>query len=224
MARMTIRKPRQRIGSKDDDTGPGGRDRLIAAALRLAAKTRSLHSLGVRELGREAGLNANTFYRHFADLDELAMAVIEQFSLSLRAPLRELRRSITGRDENARRTVELVFDFARANPDAFLVGVRELYGASKKVREALRSLIAEAADDMTEDLIAMRMVSGLDEKLLREVAEVVVVQTFHATLDYLEHPQRRADILRRVVQLIDLLFLGAMAQAAQNPQQSGKSR
>lgn len=217
MARMTTRKPRQRIGSKDDDTGPGGRERLVTAALRLAAKTRSLHSLGVRELGREAGLNANTFYRHFEDIDDLAMAVIEQFSQSLRAPLRELRRSISGADENARRTVELVFDFARANPEAFLVGVREMYGASKKVREALRAMIVEAADDMSEDLIAMRMLPGIDEKLLREIAEVVVVQTFHAALDYLEHPSRRADIIRRVVQMIELLFAGAMVQSSRKP-------
>lgn len=211
---MTTRKPRKSIGPKDDETGPGGRERLVHAALRLAAKTRSLHSLGVRELGREAGLNANTFYRHFEDIDDLAMAVIEQFSQSLRAPLRELRRSISGADENARRTVELVFDFARANPEAFLVGVREMYGASKKVREALRAMIAEAADDMSEDLLAMRMLPGIDEKLLREIAEVVVVQTFHAALDYLEHPSRRADIIRRLVQMIELLFAGAAVQSS----------
>ena len=48
----------------------GGKLKLIQAALRLITETRSLTSLGLRELAREAGLNPNTFYRHFKSLDE----------------------------------------------------------------------------------------------------------------------------------------------------------
>jgi AcrR family transcriptional regulator len=210
-------KRRNDIGPEDEAAGPTGRQKLIGAALRLAAKTRSLHSIGVRELGREAGLNPNTFYRHFRNLDELSMAVIEEFSRDLRQPLQTLRRSITSREENAVRTVELVFDFAKRNPEAFLVGVRELYGASPPVREALRGVIGQIADDLAEDMRVMQMTPGLDEKTARELAEVVVVQTFHSTLDYLEHPQRRADILRQIVQFINALFVGAMALQAGLP-------
>ena len=202
---------RKDIGPQDEASGPTGRERLLAAALRLAAKTRSLHSIGVRELGREAGLNPNTFYRHFSDLDDLSMALIDKLGHELRAPLQTLRRSLVSREENATRTVELVFDFARQQPEVFLVGVRELYGASPRVREALREAIREIAEDLAEDMRLMQMTPGLDDKTARELAEVVVVQTFHSTLDYLEHPGQRAEILRRVVQFINALFIGAMA-------------
>ena len=47
----------------------GGKLKLIQAALRLITQSRSLTSLGLRELAREAGLNPNTFYRHFKNPD-----------------------------------------------------------------------------------------------------------------------------------------------------------
>src|SRR6185312_12685944 len=62
----------------------GGRQRLIEAALRLAARKSSVSLLGLRELSREAGLNPNTFYRHFADMDELGTAIVEQLAEEMR--------------------------------------------------------------------------------------------------------------------------------------------
>lgn len=211
---MTRRKD---IGPQDEAAGPTGRQKLLTAALKLAAKKRSLHTIGVRELGREAGLNPNTFYRHFNDLDDLSMALIDELGRELRVPLQTLRRSLTSREENAMRTVELVFDFAKRQPEVFMVGVRELYGASRPVREALRKVISEVSGDLAEDMRVMQITPGLDDKTARELAEVVVVQTFHSTLDYLEHPQDRAEILRRVVQFINALFVGAMAIQAGLP-------
>lgn len=205
------------IGPQDEAAGPTGREKLLSAALKLAAKSRNLSTIGVRELGREAGLNPNTFYRHFTDLDDLSMALIDQLGKELRAPLQTLRRSLTSREENAVRTVELVFDFAKQQPEVFMVGVRELYGASRPVREALRKVIDEVAGDLAEDMRVMQITPGLDDKTARELAEVVVVQTFHSTLDYLEHPDQRAEILRRVVQFINALFVGAMAIQAGLP-------
>src|SRR5690242_10456677 len=78
---------------KQDVTVPNGKRRLIEAALRLGARGASLTSLGLRELAREAGLNHNTFYRHFRDLDELAAALTEEISSQLMAGLKEVRRN-----------------------------------------------------------------------------------------------------------------------------------
>jgi len=78
-------------------------------------------------------------------------------------------------------------------------------------------VIDEVAGDLAEDMRVMQITPGLDDKTARELAEVVVVQTFHSTLDYLEHPDQRAEILRRVVQFINALFVGAMAIQAGLP-------
>lgn len=68
-----------------------GKRRLIDAALRLAAARRSFAALGLRELAREAGLNPNTFYRHFRDMEDLAITALAEVSDELRPMLRAVR-------------------------------------------------------------------------------------------------------------------------------------
>ena len=77
-------------GGKDKpvERATSGRQKLMEAALELAATTRSLASLGLREVARHAGLNPNTFYRHFKDFDDLGVAMLDELGTELRAGLR----------------------------------------------------------------------------------------------------------------------------------------
>ncbi len=188
----------------------GGRQRLIQAALRIGASRRSLQSLGLRELAREAGLNPNTFYRHFGSLEELSQAIIDELGRDLRTNLRGIRRTVRSPVAEATpRTVEYVFDFAARNPDAFIVAVRELHGAMPGVREALQRMIADVAQEMVEDVQFLNIGPALAEATLRDISHTVVTHVFHQTLDYIEFPGRRSQILRQTVRFIDMLFVGA---------------
>ena len=61
------------------------RDDLLAAALRLIGPHRSVSTLSLREVAREAGIAPNSFYRQFRDIDELAVALIDLAGRSLRS-------------------------------------------------------------------------------------------------------------------------------------------
>jgi len=65
---MDVEVTAQPLAVEKTSEAPGKR-LLMEAALRLTSTSRSLSSLGLRELAREAGLNPNTFYRHFRDVD-----------------------------------------------------------------------------------------------------------------------------------------------------------
>jgi len=203
-----------RTKATEDLTGAapaGGRQRLIQAALRIGASRRSLQSLGLRELAREAGLNPNTFYRHFGSLEELSQAIIDELGQDLRTNLRGIRRTVRSPVAEATpRTVEYVFDFAARNPDAFIVAVRELHGAMPGLREALQRMIADVAQEMVEDVQFLNIGPQLEEATLRDISQVVVTHVFHQTLDYIEQPGRRPQIVRQTVRFIDMLFAGAM--------------
>ena len=84
---MDVEVTAQPLAVEKTSEAPGKR-LLMEAALRLTSTSRSLSSLGLRELAREAGLNPNTFYRHFRDVDDLGLAVIRDISTQLREPLR----------------------------------------------------------------------------------------------------------------------------------------
>lgn len=216
---MSLLKPKKTTRStlaERESLDAGGRERLIAAALKLAAEKRSLLALGVRELGRMAGLNPNTFYRHFKTLDELSLTIIDEFAQDLAPALRAIRLSAAPMDTMSRRTVEYVFDYARQHPEAFIVGVRELHGSSSRLQQAIRQRIRLVAAEMAEDILATNSVPGIHAEMLAELAEPVVEQVFHRTLDYLEEPKRRQELVRRTAHFIDALMTGAVALKAMN--------
>jgi AcrR family transcriptional regulator len=206
---------RTRATEESPASPAGGRQRLIAAALRLGASKRSLHMLGLRELAREAGLNPNTFYRHFTSLEELSQTIIDELGRDIRTNLRGIRRTVQSPVAEATpRTIEYVFDYALRNPDAFIVAVRELHGATPALREALQRMIGDVAEEMVEDVLFLKIAPGLEVETLREISQVVVHQVFHQTLDYIEQPARRAQIMRQTVRFIDMLFAGALVMQA----------
>jgi TetR/AcrR family transcriptional regulator, fatty acid biosynthesis regulator len=215
--------------SKSDIRGVlGGRQRLMDAALELAATTRSLASLGLREVARQAGLNPNTFYRHFRDFDELGVAMLDELGVHLRRGLRERRmqaageglrvvdfsKPIEGLQEAqaiARESVALVLEFVTEHRAAYTVGVREMHGSSPAIRKAMRNLLDGIALDMTEDLMGVLRFPGVTQDEMLEIANVVVRQMVFFSMDYLENEPRRPQILREAERFILLLFWGAIA-------------
>ncbi|HEY0913888.1 MAG TPA: TetR/AcrR family transcriptional regulator [Solimonas sp.] len=208
-----------------------GRQRLMEAALQLAATTRSLASLGLREVARQAGLNPNTFYRHFNDFDELGLAVIDQLSGQLREGLRERRRrpaeaglklSDTANPVDAwskaqdvvRESIALVLDFVTEHRTAYVVGIREMHGSSPVLRKALRKVLDDIGEDMTEDVLGALQLPLLQREDVAEISQLVIRQMTFFSLDYLEHPEQREQIRRQAERFVLLLFWGAIAAKA----------
>jgi AcrR family transcriptional regulator len=203
----------------------------MEAALQLAATTRSLASLGLREVARHAGLNPNTFYRHFKNFDELGLAVIEQLSGELRKGLRERRlrpanagprltdiRNPTQALQRAqgivRESVTLVLDFVSEHRAAYVVGIREMHGTSPVLRKALHKVMDRIADDMAEDVLGALELPLLSADEVHEISHLVIRQMTFFSLDYLEQPDQREAIRRQAERFILLLFWGAMAAKA----------
>ena len=51
------------------------KEELFQATLNLIGPQKSIASLSLREVAREAGIAPNSFYRHFKDIDELAIGL-----------------------------------------------------------------------------------------------------------------------------------------------------
>ncbi len=214
-----------------------GKRLLMEAALRLLARNRSFQALGLRELAREAGLNPNTFYRHFKTLDDLGLALIESIAEQLRKPLRERRReaAMSADDERPRSPNELgfdlgrgervthesvksFFDFVLAHPEAFLVGVREFYGPSPVLRRALRETIHGFATDLADDIRDFDLLPNVDSDTVAQLSETVMQQLFLLSLDYIESKDQREAIQRQAEREVLMLFTGAIVLSRQAPE------
>ncbi|MCY1291553.1 HTH-type transcriptional repressor FabR [compost metagenome] len=216
--------------TRERNSAAPGKRLLMEAALRLTSTSRSLSSLGLRELAREAGLNPNTFYRHFKDVDDLGLAVIRDISNQLRQPLRELRReaaqrAVSGQGGEGQQllgidlgrgrrvcheTVRLFFDFVAAHPESFILGVRELHGASPVLRAALQQVMDDFAADMADDIIEFQLLPALVSRpVVEQISSLISRNNFHLALDYIGQPERREAICLLAEEQILMLFAGA---------------
>lgn len=203
----------------------------MAAALELAASTRSLATLGLREVARHAGLNPNTFYRHFKDFDELGVAMLDELGTELRAGLRERRMRPAARGLRlldlgnpagglaqaqtlARESVGLVLDFVMEHREAYIVGIRELHGTSPVMRKAMQDLLEGIAQDMTEDLFGVLKLPAVPPDEMLDMSRVIVRQMVFFSMDYLDQPTRQKEVKRQAERFILLLFWGAIAARA----------
>ena len=67
--------------SKRDERKQQSRQALLDAVLALSASGRAFSSMSLREIARHAGLVPAAFYRHFADLDQLGLELVDQAAL-----------------------------------------------------------------------------------------------------------------------------------------------
>lgn len=187
-----------------------GKRLLIEAALRLAARSgNGLSSLGLRELAREADLNANTFYRHFDSLEELGEIAVQEIAARIMAGMAEVRRKAARHADATLGAVQHFLDFVREHPQAFIVGLRELHSMHSPLRPHLLKVLDGIAEESVQQIEALDLVPGVERAALKQAAAAITYQMFCRALDVLEQPQRRKAITAELVWLIRTVFLGA---------------
>ena len=87
-------KPSQSRRDRKEET----RHRILMAALQLVVEGRSPSELGLREVARSVGMAAPSIYNHFADMDELGIALVEESLARLRSVARSARKQMQNKD------------------------------------------------------------------------------------------------------------------------------
>lgn len=188
----------------------GGKLKLVQAALRLITESRSLTSLGLRELAREAGLNPNTFYRHFKSLDEFGLQVLGYVAEDMKAEVRKLRQMAASSEQASHDTVMFVYEHSLANPAAVTVAVRELYGPSQLLRSALENQLNASAREMAEDIIERNLVTSVAPATIHEISQMTITYILFRAMDYIDKPDQRGTIREETERFINRQFRGAM--------------
>ena len=188
------------------------RRELIEAALRLSAE-KGFASLSLREVAKAAGITPAAFYRHFHDIDELGLALIDEVGLGLRQLLRQARRSIAPDRNPVTSSVEAFINYITANSNLFRVLQGERQGASTAFRRALFTELGRFIEDVTEDLekeALRRNQPMVDSELAAEAIVAVVFTVGAEALDLPRH--KRPEITARLVKEIKMILRGSLAR------------
>lgn len=191
------------------------REALMEAALTLMSRGISFTGLGLREVTREAGVVPTAFYRHFQDMDELGLALVEEGGVTLRRLLREARRGGVPLKDVIRNSVRIYTDFVRQHPQEFLFVAGERSGGSPAIRAAVRREMGHFAAEMAQDLRTLGILPKLATPTLQMICGLVVNTMISAAGDILDlppkQPRAEEELIDNFVKQLRVIFLGAVA-------------
>ena len=174
------------------------RQTLLAAALHLLEQ-QSLSSLGLREVTREAGIAPAAFYRHFADLGELGVALVEESLGSMHELIRDIRTPEADTEDIMRRTVDVVVAHVRADRAHFRFVARERHGGVAQVRAAIAAQLDGFIDELVEDLAPQPESEGWEPGETRVLARLYVNVIMLTAADLLDAGPDNPDTEQRII-------------------------
>ncbi len=128
------------------------RNEILEATLGLLGPHRSLSSLSLREVARATNMAPNSFYRHFSNMDELAIALIDQAGTALRGIIGDARRRATPDRNVVRTSVEIFMEQLRSSPQLLHVLLREGSVGSTAFKQAVERELRFFEDELCSDL------------------------------------------------------------------------
>ena len=187
---------------------------LMDSALAQLSADRGFGSLSLREVAREAGIAPTSFYRHFADLDELGLVLVDEGGVALRQLMRQARKRIA-RDGSAISTsVETFMEYLGNNANLFRLMLRERTGGSKPFRTAIKAEIDHFVTELADDL---RRLADEQRKPLSEarlVAEAMVTLVFNQGADALDGtPKEREELKAKLKTELRMILIGSQRLA-----------
>ncbi len=187
--------------------------RAILDATLARADGGSLSTVSLRQVAREVGIVPTGFYRHFASIEEVGLALVDEAFGSLRQMLRDVRRGNPELRGVIRGSVAVLVDHAHRQEAHFRFIARERVSGPPVVREAIRHGLELFERELAMDLARLPNAedwSGEDLRIMANLIVTTMVSTAEAVIDA---PAGRPDvelaIVRTVEQQLRMIVVGA---------------
>jgi AcrR family transcriptional regulator len=202
------------------------RQALLDAALELL-EDQSFSSLSLRQVTRSAGVVPTAFYRHFDDMEELGLALIDESFRTLREMIRAARTDLPPSAHVIRNSVEILVAYVHAHETHFRFIGRERFGGVAALRQAIRVEIRLFASDLASDLGRFPYLDRWNTEDLQLLAGLMVnamVSTAEAILD--APPRSRAaedEIMATARRQLRMITLGVPEWRSAAPGRPGST-
>jgi len=195
------------------------RRQLIDAALGQLSAERSFSSLSLREVAKEAGLAPTSFYRHFSDMDELGLTLVDEAGLTLRQLMRQARQRIEKGGSVIQISVQTFMEFIENNGNIFRLLLRERSGTSEEFRAAVNREIRYFTLELCDYL---EKANRLDRDIAFLQANAAVTIVFGAGAEALDFSKtEQEDLASRTIQQLRFIARGASDLSNRRKQKRG---
>ena len=179
---------------------------IIDATIGQLSESRSFASFSLREVARVAGIAPTSFYRHFKDMEELGLTLVDESGLALRQVMRKARQRMTKKSSVIATSVRTFMEFTQANPNIFRILFHERSGTTRALRVAVAREIQFFVVELTDYIQNV----GFDQDNAYAQAEAMVAVIFNAGAETIAaKPAERQSLEERAVQQLRYIAAGA---------------
>ena len=202
-----VTTPESRIARKE-------RTRRAILDVTLAqADEGSLATVSLRRVAKEAGIVPTAFYRHFASVEEVGLALVDESFASLRQMLRDVRRGNPTLQGVIRSSVAILVEHAHAQERHFRFIARERVSGPPVVRQAIRHGLELFERELALDLARLPRAGSWSAEDLRIMANLIVTAMVSTAEAVIDAPPERPDVEREIVrtaeQQLRMIVVGA---------------
>ena len=183
------------------------RQALIEAAFNQLSADHSFSNLSLREVAREAGIAPTSFYRHFKDMNELGLTMVDEAGLTLRQLMRQARRRIASGGSVINTSVVTFMEFVDNSSNQFRLLLRERSGTSKAFRAAVAREVKHFILELAHYLESETKCDSIHAYIQ---AEAMVTLVFNAGAEALDiEGQQREELIERGIWQLRYITRGA---------------
>ena len=187
---------------------------LLDATLEQLSPEKNFSSLSLREVARAAGIAPTSFYRHFDDMNDLGLALVEESGLALRQLMRKARTRIREQGTAIDTSVDTFMEYLVNNTNHFRLLLREHSGNSKEFRTAVHLEIKHFVTELEEYLKQRALEQNRSEIHADVIAEAMVTIVFHMGAQALDASKKDRGILAEKAKLqLRMIMAGAIKLA-----------
>lgn len=179
---------------------------IIDAAISQLSDDTSFASLSLREVTRNAGIAANSFYRHFKDMEELGLTLVDESGLALRQLMRKARQRFKKNGSVIVTSVKTFMEYTETNANILRLLFHERSGTTRALRTAVSREIQYFIVELTDYIQSV----GYEKDIAYIQAEAMVAIIFSIGAESLvAKPSQRKELERRAIQQLRLIATGA---------------
>lgn len=163
------------------------RNALIDSVLSIIGYGANFASISLREVAKTAGVVPTSFYRHFGDMEELGLAMVDELGLNLRRQMRGSFDAEESLDDMTSHCIDAYVKYVLENRNLFEFMNQSRTGGTAALQDAIRNELKFVSSRIgTELSLVLPKLKSADREV---VATLIVSVLLETTTDILALPE-----------------------------------
>ncbi len=189
------------------------RSALMDAALDLIGSGENFSGISLREVAKRAGVVPTSFYRHFRDMEDLGLNIVDDLGMLLRKMMRTTRQQEAYVKTLSRRSLEVYADFVVRHRNYFYFLCQCRTGGTLAIRNAIRNELRFFANELASDIRQFPILTRVDRADLDTLCQLIVATVAETTIDLLDlmvaSPDYQQEYIAQLQKKLRVIWLGA---------------